>query len=154
MSQPHESLSDDSPTILVVDVSALYRWVAGRVIEKCGWKAAYAIDGLDALKCITPVRSSAVLTDVQMPNMDGLESVEKIRERFPRIPVLLMTGHGSEAIAVAALRAAHSRPIWRRQSNTFSVHPKRTTAGSEFSIARHTTPRGLYSTTTRNPFNR
>jgi CheY-like chemotaxis protein len=44
-----------------------------------------------------------VLTDMQMPEMDGLDFVGKIRERFPLVPVVLMTAHGSEDLAVQAL---------------------------------------------------
>ena len=42
---------------------------------------------------------------MNMPRMDGLTLVEKVREQFPRVPVVLMTGSGSERVAVAALKA-------------------------------------------------
>ena len=46
-----------------------------------------------------------VLTDMLMPEMDGLELVQTIRTRYPMLPVILMTAHGSEEIAIQALQA-------------------------------------------------
>ena len=46
-----------------------------------------------------------VLTDLQMPDMNGLELVLEIRSRHPALPVVLMTGHGSEDVAAQALRS-------------------------------------------------
>lgn len=46
----------------------------------------------------------AVLTDLKMPEMDGLELVGEVRARHPGVPVILMTAHGNEEIAVQALR--------------------------------------------------
>ena len=43
-----------------------------------------------------------VLTDLQMPNMDGLKLVETIHRLYPLLPVIIMTAHGSEDIAVKA----------------------------------------------------
>ena len=44
-----------------------------------------------------------VLTDLQMPDLDGLQLVNSINERYPDVPVVLMTAHGSEVIAAQAL---------------------------------------------------
>ncbi len=79
-----------TPTILVVDDSAIDRRVAGRVLEKSGWVVAYAADGALALERIAAAAPTLVVTDMQMPNLDGLALVEQIRERFPRIPVILI----------------------------------------------------------------
>ncbi len=103
-----------TPTILVVDDSAIDRRVAGRVLEKSGWVVAYAADGALALERIAAAAPTLVVTDMQMPNLDGLALVEQIRERFPRIPVILMTGHGSESIAIAALKAGAAGYVPKR----------------------------------------
>ncbi|MBP3954854.1 response regulator [Gemmata sp. G18] len=93
-------------TILVVDDMVVDRLFIRRLVEKHdGWRVVLAADGVEALAAIARSAPAAVLTDLQMPNMDGLALVEQVRQRFPRVPVVLMTGHGSEEIAIAALRA-------------------------------------------------
>ena len=108
-----------NPTILVVDDSAVDRLVARRLLEKHGpWKVVQAADGAEALEAITRSAPAAVLTDLQMPRVDGLALVEQIRERFPRVPVILMTGHGSEEIAISALKIGAASYVPKRNLAT------------------------------------
>lgn len=108
-----------APTVLVVDDSAVDRLVARRLLEKQGgWRVTQAADGAEALDAIERSAPAAVLTDLQMPNVDGLELVEKVRERFPRVPVILMTGNGSEEIAIAALKAGAASYVPKRKLTT------------------------------------
>src|SRR5262245_2143157 len=92
-------------TVLVVDDSPIDRRLVGGILEKIsGTKTEYAGDGAEALSKIERAPPDVVLTDLQMPKMDGLELVSTVRSRFPLVPVILMTGHGSEDIAVQALQ--------------------------------------------------
>jgi CheY-like chemotaxis protein len=92
--------------ILIVDDSPIDRRIAGAIVEKIpGLRPAYAGNGQEALDSIVRYAPAVVLTDLQMPDLDGLALVEAIRERFPRLPVILMTAHGSEDVAILALRA-------------------------------------------------
>ena len=91
--------------ILVVDDSALDRHVAGTLLEEhAGWHAIFAEDGREALAFLQREHLDLVLTDLQMPEINGLELVEAIRRKHASVPVILMTAHGSEEIAGAALR--------------------------------------------------
>ncbi|HWA97967.1 MAG TPA: response regulator [Pirellulales bacterium] len=91
-------------TVLIVDDSAVDRLLAGRLLEKSAdLKVLFAADGSDALSMIAAERPSIVVTDLQMPIINGLQLVETIRDRFPLVPVILMTAHGSEDVAVQAL---------------------------------------------------
>jgi CheY-like chemotaxis protein len=91
-------------TVLVVDDSAVDRRLAGGILEKMSAVSIdYAADGAEALAKIERSPPDVVITDLQMPRMDGLELVGAIRDSFPLVPVILMTAHGSEEIAVAAL---------------------------------------------------
>jgi CheY-like chemotaxis protein len=93
-------------TILIVDDYLIDRRIAGSIVEKFGGLTpTFASNGEEALESIARELPALVLTDLQMPVMDGLALVEGIREKFPRLPVILMTGHGSEEVAIQALKA-------------------------------------------------
>jgi CheY-like chemotaxis protein/anti-sigma regulatory factor (Ser/Thr protein kinase) len=64
----------------------------------------YAVDGRDALAKLARRPADLVITDLLMPEINGLQLVAAIREKYPRIPVILMTSQGSEVIAVQALQ--------------------------------------------------
>lgn len=90
--------------ILVVDDSAVDRKLAGGLLQKrSDWEVHYANDGQEALREIELHLPDLVLTDLQMPHLNGLELVAKVREDYPVIPIILMTAKGSEEIAVQAL---------------------------------------------------
>ncbi|MBW3542246.1 MAG: response regulator, partial [Planctomycetes bacterium] len=73
--------------ILVVDDSAMDRRLAGGLLEKrAGWSVLFAVDGRDALEQIELHIPELVVTDLQMPNMNGLELVAAVREDYPLIP--------------------------------------------------------------------
>lgn len=91
-------------TVLVVDDSAVDRRLVGGLLEKtlvC--TVQYAASGLEGLVQISDLRPDLVVTDLMMPGMDGLELVKNIRTQYPDLPVVLMTAHGSEGLAVEAL---------------------------------------------------
>ncbi len=93
-------------SILVVDDSALDRRLAGGLLEKqAGWSIRYAENGAAAMEQVENRPPDLILTDLQMPEMDGLQLVAAIKERYPLVPVILMTAKGSETIALQALRA-------------------------------------------------
>src|SRR4051812_34793189 len=91
--------------VLIVDDSPVDRQLAGRLLEKeTDLTPVYATGGKDALAAIDRENPEIVVTDLQMPDMTGLELVMDIQARHPGLPVILMTGQGSEEIAVQALR--------------------------------------------------
>lgn len=92
------------PTVLVVDDTAIDRRLAGGLLEKSGdIEVLYAENGNEALICIEQTLPDLVLTDMQMPELDGLQLVTAVSQRHPNLPVVLMTAHGSENIAAQAL---------------------------------------------------
>lgn len=92
-------------TILIVDDSGVDRRVVGGIVQKAfECNVIYANDGEQAMAQIEQYRPDLVLTDLQMPNIDGLELTSQIRNRYPRIPVVLITAKGSEEIAAEALQ--------------------------------------------------
>ena len=101
-------------TVLVVDDTLVDQKIAGGIAEQAGCQVAYAADGKEALENIANQRPDVVLTDLQMPNLDGLQLVKRLREDYPQMPVVLMTGHGSEEIAAEALRAGAASYVPKR----------------------------------------
>jgi CheY-like chemotaxis protein len=88
-----------------VDDSAVDRRLAGGLLEKqFACAVLYAADGKEALQQVAQHRPDLVLTDLQMPQMNGLELVAAVRSDYPLVPVILMTAQGSEEIAARALR--------------------------------------------------
>lgn len=93
------------PRALVVDdVRADQRRIGAILERKTDLSVSYASNGREALHAVDEELPALVLTDIQMPEMDGLELMEAIRERHPGLPVILMTAHGSEHLAAEALR--------------------------------------------------
>ena len=93
--------------ILVVDDSATERRRVGRLFEK-GIESAtisYAENGKVALDSLQLVQPDLIVTDLRMPEMDGLGLVQKVVESGIGIPVILMTSFGNEEIALQALNA-------------------------------------------------
>jgi CheY-like chemotaxis protein len=100
--------------ILVVDDNPIDRTLAGRLLQKHdGWgdlspgntlQILTANDGVEAASVAEREKPDLILTDLHMPNRDGLELVEDIKLKHLGIPVVLMTAHGSEEIALEALK--------------------------------------------------
>lgn len=90
--------------VLVVDDNPVDARLAGRLLEKSGMEVVYAADGFKALDLLQSKNVDVVLTDMLMPDMDGLELVDALRSDYPGIPAILMTGQGSEELAVQALQ--------------------------------------------------
>ena len=94
------------PVALIVDDSAVERRIlAGLLRKETNWRIEEATDGRDAFEQISRRPPDVVVTDLQMPEMNGLELVQKVRQEAPLVPVVLVTGQGSEEIAVEALEA-------------------------------------------------
>ena len=91
-------------SVLVVDDSPLDLKLAARLLEEIGFNVRTAENGETALERLSEGPSDVVLSDVQMPRMDGLELVSAMGNRYPMIPVIIMTGGGCEKTAVEALR--------------------------------------------------
>ncbi len=103
--QPAGSGVTGTTTVLVVDDSRVDRLVIGGFVQRAlASKVVYAEDGAAALEAIEREAPGVVLTDLQMPRMNGLQLVEAVRARYPRLPVVLMTAFGSEDVALEALR--------------------------------------------------
>jgi len=92
------------PTILVVDDSVVDRRLVGGLLEASTvCTIENAANGVEALARIKDALPDLIVTDLTMPMMDGLELVKAVRTHHAEVPVILMTAHGSEALAIEAL---------------------------------------------------
>ena len=89
--------------VLVVDDEPGVLYMAREVLVDRGHDVVAVGSGAEALKHLDEPLD-VVLTDLAMPGMDGLALLEKIRERDPELPVILMTAHGNERVAVRAMK--------------------------------------------------
>jgi len=93
-------------TVLVVDDSKVVRIKTSRLLEKHGYQVLLADDGLTALACLNAQRVDLVITDVEMPGLDGFALTQRLRSlpRWTRLPVIMITSsdekHRADAAAV------------------------------------------------------
>ena len=78
------------------------------------WEVETAVNGAEAFEKAEASLPDAVVTDLQMPVMNGFELVAAIKQRFPFLPVILVTAAGSEEIAIRALREGASSYVPKR----------------------------------------
>lgn len=103
-------------TVLVVDDAMADRMLmSGLLTRALKCEVLEADNGRDALSIIEEKRPDVVLTDLHMPEMDGLELVGAVRENHPETPVILMTAQGSEEIAAQALRHGAASYVPKRK---------------------------------------
>jgi len=81
--------------VLVVDDEEEFRELTIKRLNKRGLNALGAENGIKALEMIESHRIDVILLDVKMPEMDGIETLRRIREKKPLIEVVLLTGHAS-----------------------------------------------------------
>ncbi len=94
----------EQPSILVVDDELLIRDLLYDFFLEQGWDISIAENGQKAMEILNQKKIDLVLTDLKMPEMDGLTLTEHVRDEFPEIPVVIMTGYPSVDSAVTALR--------------------------------------------------
>lgn len=90
-------------TILVVDDEELIRNLVVTFLSKMGHACITAVDGVDALEKIKGNPIDAIITDIKMPNMDGIILTREISRQFPDLPVMVMTAFDEEYSAGVAI---------------------------------------------------
>ena len=90
------------PLVLIVDDDRLTRWSVARILTRVGYRVQEAATTADGLSAIAGDRPDAVLLDIVLPDGDGFSMLRTIRKTHPRLPVILITAHGSEETARTA----------------------------------------------------
>jgi len=85
-----------SQNILVVDDEPSFRNIMKRVLVKDGHNVTLAKDGFEGLRLLKNKSFDIVLTDIDMPNMDGWEFLRNIKKLYPELPAAVITGLSSQ----------------------------------------------------------
>jgi putative two-component system response regulator len=102
------SRSGGRPRVLCVDDEPVILTLVQRLLQNQGFEPTGYSDPVAAVAAFESDAFEAVITDIHMPGMDGLELMQSLRERQPEIPVVVVTGHGTVDTAIQALREGAS----------------------------------------------
>lgn len=127
-----------SPKILVADDDALVCSTVQKILETFGYRVVTTTGGRELLNAIDN-SFDVILLDINMPDMNGFETIEKLNSREMGIPILLLTGSGSMDDAVKAINlGVHdflSKPI--EDLDIFNVRIKRAVEKRNFVLQEH-----------------
>jgi DNA-binding NtrC family response regulator len=92
------------PKILVIDDEAAIRGALKEILEYESYVVSEAEDGITGIKLAEKENFDLIFCDIKMPKMDGIEVLEKLKEKGIETPVVIITGHGTVETAVEALK--------------------------------------------------
>jgi two-component system chemotaxis response regulator CheY len=97
-------------TLLIVDDSASMRQMVSFTLKDAGYDVIAASNGKDALTKLEGVKISMVITDLNMPEMDGIELIKQLRNRsgFKFVPIVMLTTESQDAKKLAGKQAGAS----------------------------------------------
>lgn len=97
-------MENNKETIWVVDDDHAIRWVLERALQRSDLAVTAFESGNAALQALQNHCPTALIADIRMPGIDGLELLKQIRNNYPELPVIIMTAHSDLESAVSAFR--------------------------------------------------
>jgi CheY-like chemotaxis protein len=90
------ALPEDDPMarILIIDDDAYFRALLRRVLVQAGHEAVEACDGREGVQRYRTAPTDLILTDIWMPEQEGLETIRALRREFPAVNIIAMSGSG------------------------------------------------------------
>lgn len=120
-----------SVRVLAIDDSRTIRNLVRRAMEEAGFECATADDGVDGIERFAEVDPDVVITDINMPRMDGFGVIESIRGQShnPTVPILVLTTESAEELKARARRAGATGWIVKPFDDTAIVSVVRRVTG-------------------------
>lgn len=108
--EPREETPIQIDKVLLIDDSLTTRVQVKRILESENYQVDLGVDGLDGWEKLKQDTYRCVVTDIEMPNMDGIELTQKIKSssKYQNIPVIILTSLGSEAHIKKGMEAGAS----------------------------------------------
>jgi DNA-binding response OmpR family regulator len=94
---------DKPDQVMIIDDEESLRSTLRRILQSAGISSNTASDGRQAINLLND-EYNLVFLDIHLPQMDGIETLRAIRRKFPKLPVIMLTGHGSLQSAVDSMR--------------------------------------------------
>ena len=100
-------MSADPKTILTVDDSRTMRDMLRLALNEAGYRVVQAVDGVDGLERLNVEGADVIITDINMPNLDGLGFIERVRgdQRHRATPILVLTTESEPEVKDRARKA-------------------------------------------------
>ena len=120
--------------VLIVDDDPAVGTVLEALLQQGGVESAWVSSGAQALEQLAKRPIEAVVTDLRMPGIDGMQLLQKIRAAHPEVPVIMMTAHGTVQAAVEAMKAGAADFVLKpfdRQEILYTVRKVLTAARHE-----------------------
>lgn len=95
------------PTILLVEDEDLLREGVQEMLEAHDYKVIGAADGVEALEWLDQVTVALIITDLVMPNMNGVDFVERVRTRYPELPIIVASGSPGSVMKRLGINTIH-----------------------------------------------
>jgi CheY-like chemotaxis protein len=97
-------MSEEAPSVLLVDDDADVVWGIGRCLARAGFSVTTSGNGVEAVNLLGYRSFDFLLTDIRMPEMNGLEVTDWVRKNRPQLKVIIMTAFGSPAVRQLSYR--------------------------------------------------
>jgi PAS domain S-box-containing protein len=99
-----ETMMNESTSVLIVDDSRAARLYLREIIQTRGYRVFEAANGREGLELLDRENPDLILTDMEMPEMDGLAFIRELRNTCPHIPVIVISGKSSYSDVIEAVR--------------------------------------------------
>jgi DNA-binding NtrC family response regulator len=94
----------NSVRVLIVDDEQDFATAIAERLSKRGFHASSVFSGQDALRAVKETEYDAVVLDLKMPGMDGLQTLQEIRKIDPAVQILVLTGHGTVSAGIGGMQ--------------------------------------------------